>query len=306
MFDSNPKEHYLKRGDPNKPTYYICRRKAETTELFALYRIMMGHVRYALSNGWLPVVDMQNYPNLYLPPEKLGKENSWEYFFEQPLRIGLEEAYNGDNIILSNSDYVTPYPIHSRDFLENKNLILTKWRMLVKLGLLKIKPELMQEILLVKEKLFSPEDRVLGVYLRGADYAVGKIKNYPIPPPVEFAAMTITEKLKEWRCNKFFLATEDKALADIFKSNFVKTCTVLSKKHLNFAQTKNKSSAENLSSNDSEQYRRGKEYLIQIALLSSCNALVGVRGSGTTSALLMAEKFEHTWFFNLGRYGVFG
>ena len=85
MTDTDWSEHYIKRGDPTKPTYYIVRRRLETTGLFARYKIIGEHIRYALSKGWLPVVDMQNYANPYLPPEKLGKENSWEYFFEQPL-----------------------------------------------------------------------------------------------------------------------------------------------------------------------------------------------------------------------------
>ena len=305
MFDSNPKEHYLKRGDPNKPTYYICRRKKENADILSLYRIVMGHVRYALVNGWLPVVDMQNYPNPYLAPEKLGKENSWEYFFEQPLRIGLEEAYSGENVILSNADLVNPYPAYSLDFLENRDRTLTKWRMLVKLGLMKIKPYLVQEILTIRNKLFSPEDRVIGVYLRGADYTVGKVKNYPIPPPIEFASMTIVEKLKEWKCNKFFLATEEKSIANSFDIHFGKTCRALSKKHMNYARTQNQSFTESRPDKESEQYLAGKKALMQAAILSSCNALIGVRGGSTANALLMAEKFEHTHFFNLGQYGVF-
>ncbi|MBR0290229.1 MAG: hypothetical protein IJQ82_14740, partial [Selenomonadaceae bacterium] len=100
MVDKNSEEHYIKKGDPDKPTNSIIRRLPDTTGLLARYRMVMGHVRYALSKGWLPVVDMQNYANPYLAPEKLGKENSWEYYFEQPLRIGLEEAYNGENVVL--------------------------------------------------------------------------------------------------------------------------------------------------------------------------------------------------------------
>lgn len=51
--------------------------------------------------------------------------------------------------------------------------------MLVKLGLLKIKPALMEEILAVHEKLFAPTDRVLGVRLRGTDYFL-KPTSHPI------------------------------------------------------------------------------------------------------------------------------
>ena len=183
MTDTNWSEHYIKRGDPSKPTYYIIRRRWEVTGLFGRYNHFAGDIRHALFNGWLPVIDMQNYPNPYLAPEKLGKENSWEYYFEQPLRIGLEEAYKGENVILSSGIPNEIRPYHVMSFFENQDDILTEWRMLVKLGLLKVKPALMEEILATRQKLFAPNDRVLGVLLRGTDYLVRQLKNHPIPPP---------------------------------------------------------------------------------------------------------------------------
>ncbi len=182
MTDTDWSEHYIKRGDPTKPTYHIIRRQDFRVGLFSNFIVFAGHIRYALSNGRLPVVDMQNYPNIYLPPEKLGKENAWEYFFEQPLRIGLEQAYAGDNVILCKGDYPinVSYP---NDTVFKDNDFLTEWRMLVKLGLLKIKPALLQEIVAVRQKLFAPTDRVLGVHLRGTDYTTMRPHEHPIPPP---------------------------------------------------------------------------------------------------------------------------
>ena len=153
MTDKDSSEHYIKRGDPSKPTYYIIRREGGIG-LFSNFVTAAGHIRHAFINGYLPVVDMQNYPNPYLSSEKFGKENSWEYYFEQPLRIGLKQAYNGENIILS-SEEVAPQLYETMEFLENKNGVLTEWRMLVKLGLLKVKPALTKEILSLHKKLFS-------------------------------------------------------------------------------------------------------------------------------------------------------
>lgn len=183
MTDTDWSEHYIKRGDPNKPTYYIIRRVSESSGLADRYSRVASHVWYALSKGWLPVVDMQNYPNPYLAPEKFGKENSWEYYFEQPLRIGLEQAYSGENIILSTGNEKFRRPGTSMNYYENKNNILTEWRMLVKLGLLKVKPALMAEIAAVRQKLFAPNDRVLGVLLRGTDYVAARPHGHAIPPP---------------------------------------------------------------------------------------------------------------------------
>ena len=108
---------------------------------------------------------------------------SWEYYFEQPLRIGLEQAYNGKNVILGAQKIIAPCPNDGVSFFENQNNVLVEWRMLRKLGLLKIKPQLLEEIYATRKKLFAPNDRVLGVHLRGTDYVSSKPTNHPIPPP---------------------------------------------------------------------------------------------------------------------------
>ena len=302
FFDENPEEHYIKQGDPAKPTYYIIRRMADTTGLLARYRMVMGHIRYALSKSWIPVVDMQYYPNPYLAPEKLGKENAWEYYFEQPLHVGLEQAYNGDNVVLSNGDSVKPYPGHSLKFLDKKNDDLTEWRMLIKLGLLKVKPELMEEITAAWNKLFSPEDRVLGVILRGTDYISRKIKNRPIPPPIDFAKSIVNSKLKEWNCNKLFLATEDKRILASVQKTFGYRCVILDREYVDFSSLKDKTVSTCRIDRENDHYQQGKDYITQIVLLSMCNALVAARCSGATTAMMLNDKFEQTYFFNVGRY----
>lgn len=300
--DTDWNEHYIKRGDPKKPTYYIIRRKWETTGLFSRYKLFAGHIRYALSNGWLPVIDMQNYPNPYIPSEKLGKENAWEYFFEQPLRIGLEQAYAGENVILSSGKEISPHPYESMSLLENHNSLLTEWRMLVKLGLLKVKPERMTEILATREKLFAPKDRILGVLLRGTDYVEKKPRNHPIIPPIEFAVSTIIFKMNEWQCNKLFLATEDKRIVHIFKNVLDDLCITLNREYVDYKSGQ----AVSLVRIDrpDDHFIQGKDYLTQMVLLSTCNSFLAARCSGTVGVMLMADNFEHTYFFNLGRYGV--
>ncbi len=302
LFDKDSKEHYIKRGDPNKPTYYIIRRNFEGEGLFARYRLIMGHVRYALSKGWIPVVDMQYYPNPYLPPEKLGKENSWEYYFEQPMRVGLEEAYNGENVILGRGNFIEPRPGHAMSLLENKNNSLAEWRNLIKQGYMKIKPARMKEILATREKLFAPNDRVLGVLLRGTDYVTLRLQGHPVQPSVELAISTISKKLKEWNCNKIFLATEDKTIVEKIKAAFGDVCITLDREYVDYEpQPGNRVCVQHLD-RENDHFIQGNDYLKQMVLLSMCNSFVGARCSGTSVVAIMGENFEHAYFFNLGRY----
>lgn len=303
MTDTDWSEHYIKRGDPSKPTYYIARRQYETTGLFARYKFVAGHVRYALTKGWLPVVDMQNYANPYLAPEKLGKENAWEYYFEQPLRIGLEQAYGGENIVLSNGLHANGTLTEVNKFFENRNNVMSEWRMLVKLGLLKVKPALMEEIVAVQKKLFAPNDRVLGVLLRGTDYVAKRPHDHPTPP-MEFAASIVVEKIQQWQCNKIFLATEDKIIVEIFKQVFGDLCVTFDREYVDYEPGQ----AVGLMRIDrpNDHFLQGKDYLTQMVLASTCNSFVAARCGGSYATVMMAENFEHTYFFNLGRYGVIG
>ena len=301
----NWEELYVRKGDPSKPTYYIIRRKWTGVGIFSNFIVFAGHIRYALSNGWLPVVDMQNYSNSLIEPEKLGKENAWEYFFEQPLRIGLEQAYSGENIILCKE--TRGYPPHSSSsFYDDKNITLAEWRMLVKMGLLKIKPEIMEEVLSVRAKLFAPTDRVLGVYLRGSDYVANKPKGHPIPPPPEYVRDVILEKVRAWRCNKIFLSTEDKTIVQFFKDTFGdgfgNFCVTIDREYPDYKPGQVITQARAPREND--RYLTCKEYLTEMVILSKCTSFITSMCSGACGVMMLAEKFENSMAFNLGVYGV--
>ncbi len=76
----NWNQHYLRLYNSGGKTYYIIRRRDQLVGLFSNYIVFAGQIRFALQNGWLPVIDMKNYPNMYLDPKLLGKVNSWEYY----------------------------------------------------------------------------------------------------------------------------------------------------------------------------------------------------------------------------------
>jgi len=48
--------------------------------LYAIVMHQLTHIAYALDNGYIPVIDLCNFKNIYLQDYLLGKENSWEYF----------------------------------------------------------------------------------------------------------------------------------------------------------------------------------------------------------------------------------
>lgn len=278
------------------------RKPTDLGGLFAYYIYFAGQIRDALSRGYFPVVDMQNYPNIYLDPDLVGKVNAWEYYFCQPLGIGVEEAYNGKNILLGSANWVDSdeRPDGSTNFFENKNNILTEWKMLVKLGLLKVQPKLQEKIMELRKTLFSENDRVLGVVMRGTDYVARHPPRHYIQPPIEYALTKVIEKLNEWHCNKIFLATEDIGIARTFKNVFGNACVTLNKNYIQYNPEKW------LAQHSYNGYfERGVDYLAEVVLVSTCNCLVAGRCGAAVGATMMGN-FENIYTFNFGKYGMIG
>ena len=295
-----------KKSGGGKPTYYIIRRNdKDGVGLFSQYIVFAGHIRYALTKGYLPVIDMQNYSNTLLAPELLGKENSWEYYFCQPVGLSLEEAYNGDNVILSNGGLSAYCPWGNAEIFNLQSKSLTEWQMLVKLGLLRVQPKLYEEIMALRKKLFAPEDRVLGVLLRGTDYIAKRPAAHPIQPPIEYALTKVIEKLNEWRCNKIFLATEDKNFVQIFKNVFRDICVTIDRKYLDYDFQQAKPLGFCHMDRENDYYLLGRDYLTQMVILSTCNCFVCGITSGSVGVMMMSD-FENVHAFNFGKYGVIG
>ena len=112
----------------------------------------------------------------------------------------------------------------------------------------------------------------------------------------------VVKKFQEWHCNKIFLATEDKTIVQTFKQILGDLCVTFDRKYVDYK------SGEAISlvriDRDNDYFLQGKDYLIQMVLLSTCNSFVTARCSGAVGVMMLADNFEHTYFFNLGRYGM--
>lgn len=126
--------------------------------------------------------------------------------------------------------------------------------------------------------------------------------SYP-PPSIEFAISTVTVKLQEWKCNKIFLATEDKNIVRDFKNIFKDLCVTFDREYVDYNKPGEAISLVRID-RPNDHFLQGKDYLTQMVLLTTCNSFVAARCSGSVAVMMMADKFEHTYFFNLGRYGV--
>lgn len=112
-----------KNGWPEK-TFYVIRRNTmflEPVGLMADLRFVIGHLLYAEKKGYIPVVDMQSIANAYLEEDLVGKENSWEYYFEQPGGYNVEDVLNAKNVIISTFDGKEPENFYTQEVYDVVN-----------------------------------------------------------------------------------------------------------------------------------------------------------------------------------------
>ena len=97
--DENPdKTIYIIRCVNDKSGFY----NGPINNLMANYFYVLTHLRYARVNGYVPVVDQQNYPVYNSADSAInGTMNAWEYYWKQPSDVSLDEAYRSRNVILS-------------------------------------------------------------------------------------------------------------------------------------------------------------------------------------------------------------
>lgn len=90
------KRHIVSR---NGEIYYVIRPPYAANGLGGLYLFVLGHMEYAYSKGYIPVVDFGHGKTVYSGDEISGNQNVWEWYFLQPGGVSLKEAFSGNYIL---------------------------------------------------------------------------------------------------------------------------------------------------------------------------------------------------------------
>ena len=62
-------------------TFYVISQSNEKVGIFGYINCFLPHIAYAVSKGYVPVIDMQSHHYIYSSPDG-SRENVWEMFFE--------------------------------------------------------------------------------------------------------------------------------------------------------------------------------------------------------------------------------
>ena len=289
-------EKIVKYGDKNPDKiFYICKRDLPREGLMSYTNNFLGHIVYAVEQGYIPVVDMKNFKNTYLEPEDIGKKNAWELFYKQPTEFSLEEAYESQNVIISNGQ---PSPFRLVD--EDSNM-LEEWHEYWH-KYIHFTEETENIINQEYKKIINKEDVVLGVNIRGTDYVSLQQPGLPIQPKVEELMIEARKWMEKYKCNKIFLCCEDQLIVDQFRSEF-KNKLVTNERKFYRKTTGDEPVTDITFERANDRYLRGIEYLTTIGILSKCDYLLGGLSGATLSAQLirpLGKPYKDMYIYKLG------
>lgn len=273
----------IKKG---KHIYYVILHN-RNVGLFSYVEVTLRQVAYALENGYIPVVDMQTYPNAYLRPDQLaGGLNSWEFYFEQPCHGNLSQVYENEEYLLSKEENRSAIP-YAREWILSRHSRYFWSEMYRKY--LRFNEKTAKYIEKECNEILKGEpETVLGVLVRGTDYhgAVG----HPIQPKVE----EVICKVKDYMAGKgkgqyksIYLATEEKSVVELFEQEFPDRILVNQRTYFDEFSFQNQTINDVEMDREDDRYLRGLEYLSSIKILSLCGGFVGGLCGGTYASIYM-------------------
>ena len=305
-----------------KADYMIICPNAPDYGFFAHFLNICGDLNAAVGGGYKPFIDMKTYKSIFITEKEVGKINAWEQYFLQPfseieedlenlknaeLKLKIKKNYyivkkrNSDLKIIKRMDFPTMFarPDDSMEFLTNEEEI-NYWRKFVR-TYVKINQNTLDYVNHLKKQInFCSEDKILGLLMRGTDYVNKKPYNHPIPPTPEEALKKVYMIMKEYNCNKVYLATEDEGVFKFFIENLGETLLFVPQKR--YINTGSICLNDIYERDNTDLHQLGLDYISTILLLSECDCLAATRTSGAVSALLLSPGYRYTYFWNKGRY----
>jgi hypothetical protein len=271
--------------------------------LFGLISHILKHIVYAEKFGYIPIVDLQNFDTQYLDLGSLGKENAWEYFFEQPGGYSLRDISKSKNVILSAKTSNPRIRILDNDENLSDNRELQKYfnRLFQKY----IRPnKLTQDYLSTDEdKIFIGNRKILGILCRGTDYTQKKAANHDIQPDPNDVVIKAKKIIRKYNCSHIYLATEDQNIYDIFKKHFRNILLSNDQRRFSSRELENvKYLADVPQKRKRDKYFLGLEYLSSVNILSKCPCFIGGQTLGTFGVYALTKGFEYDYVYNLGKY----
>ena len=286
------RKHYKlqeSKGRGRKKYYIIRHRDTGYCGWTVWERIVLYNCIYAIDHHMIPVVDMKNYKSIYQEKEQLGKTNIWDIYYKQPAKHTLEEAYNSGNYVLSDPsqewfNYIRMRrkKCFSNEYLRKCFHSYVRWNS----NTVRILEEKYKSILPKEET--GKKLRLFGLCVRGTDY---KKFHHPKQPSISYLTTLALKKFKEYKCDYFFIATEDYDIFQEIKSKLPEN------KILTYNAGNIKVSNRRIGvivRQDSSAYNASIDYLTTLYIINKCTCLLGgVCGATIVAQYRRKEEYEY-------------
>lgn len=228
VFINRPKARHS-YGEKNKDKTFFVIPASERSGLYSNISLTLPVMQYAIRRGYVPVVDCKSiFCGMIQDLDKKGLENAWEYYYEQPGQVSIEEVFQSKKVIhysreaydIKKPAWFKQIPVSDQD--------MQYWHRFIVNNLHLQKP-IAERIEQAAEKLFAGKKKVLGVSVRAAFCAMYLLKSsliegHPRVPDCEDMIKIVENKMKEWGYEYIFLHIDDREYQQKFADYFGDKC----------------------------------------------------------------------------------
>ena len=257
--------------------------------LFSFQIVYLGCVNKYLSEGYIPILDLQYYKNRYNSYE-ISSYNPWELFFYQPYNYTMEEVQKyakNKQYFACNSNVRRPNQI--KIFFDINSI--NYWGNLTK-KYIPVKHEIVKDAEIIMNHLFGKSKNILGVKIRGTDY-LRRPGGHPVQPKTEQVISDVKTYDEKYKYEYIFFTSEDENIKRKFVPEFKDKI-----KLLNLGD----SYMRNFTNKNYQHLNFEKNYILNVIILSRCLDLLTSKCNGVVGAIFFSKGFRNTFFYDLGEY----
>ena len=256
--------------------FYVIWRPHRGAGFFSNFTQIVSHIVAAEKQGLVPVVDQLNFPTLYNVAEPVeGRRNAWEYYFEQPGGVSLDEVYRSARVFVPDGNYPRVFPDDYRTFFETH---------------FSPRPAVVERIERYREAVTAK--RTLGIHFRGKE--MNYAPRHPFAPTAAQIFRFADQLMEEHALEQIFLVTEDEcyreAMARRYGSRLLCTDAFRSRRVNSY----------NLSPRPAHRYLLGLEILADAELLALCTGLLASDTGPAAHAARRSRSLEFAAFIDNG------
>ena len=281
----------------------ILQRGNTEVGFFSDYIVFLRMIEEAIERNYIPVVDRKTIKNIFFPA---GDEiNTWECFFEQPMKYTLDDIDYCNMDISINHIPSSVFPVsimHCQD-----EAVVKYWRNIAK-RFIRFKPDILKHLQNNYKDILGNK-RVLGVsvregYIKLSEGEPQKIAGHPIQTDIT-ELLAFTEKyLSIWNCDYVYITCQTIETQLLFEKKFREKTIIYNRSRCQYCDLPEGS--EIIKNKDNYfSFEHELEYVTEMYLLSKCTAFICSENSGSEAAFIMSEGFEHFICLSRGVYNAY-